>query len=131
MDICVDVIGQKLRIATNEKRFASGTNQFIRFIFHITDDWKKLAKTVVFEQGDSTYPSSLDENNAVFLPSEIKSGVFFMTLYGAGTNISAKTFPVKLIMDNEFYTSSGNNNSQIVVNYDIATLDETKMYIGI
>lgn len=130
MDVSVDVIGQKLRIATNEKRFASGTNRFVRFVFHLTDDWKNLTTTALFEQGDKTHTISLDDNHAVFLPSEITSGVFFLTLYGAGTNVNAKSFPVKLVVDDDINMSTS-NNTQVVINYDIATLNEVKTYIGI
>lgn len=130
MIVNVDVIGQKLRIATNEKRFASGTNNFVCFIFHLTDRWNELINTAMFKQGENTYSVQLDEENSVFLPSEIVSGTFSLTLFGAGADVSAKTFPVKLVMDNEMRTFT-NGGSYTSIDYQIATMDETKAYIGI
>ena len=45
MDIIIKVNGQKLQPVTNLKSIVSGTQEFIRFIFNLDNDWAALTPT--------------------------------------------------------------------------------------
>lgn len=97
MDVYVDTAGQNLRVATNQKRFVTGTQSFIRFIFELSDDWADLTLSAQFKQNGMRYNRTLDSANAVYLPTDIKAGEFTLALQGIGSNKTAKTFEVKLL----------------------------------
>lgn len=82
MDILVNVVNQKLKIATNQKTFVEGTQKFIRFIFNLPKEWEDLVVFAQFTQNGLGYNLYLDENNSVYLPPEITTGKCYMTLYG-------------------------------------------------
>ena len=91
MNILVNVINQKLKIKANTKRLVSGTQKFIRFEFSLDDAWDDLLVFAQFIQDEKAYNDYLDENNSVYLPSEIKDGKFNVLLYGSGSNTIATT----------------------------------------
>lgn len=97
MDVYVDTAGQNLRVATNQKRFVTGTQNFIRFIFELSDDWAGLTLSAQFKQNGMRYNRALDSTNAVYLPTDIKAGEFTLALQGTDANKIAKTFEVKLL----------------------------------
>lgn len=99
MEIHIDVIGQKLKIATNLKNFVSGSQKFVKFIFNLGSDWDGLTVFAQFQQGESSYNDFLDENNSVYLPSEIVEGVCTLTVYGAGNDVKATTNYLTLTID--------------------------------
>ena len=104
MDIRVNVINQELKVATNlRERIAAGTQEFVRFVFSMQDDWDGLTVFAQFIQGGQGYNQYLDANNAVFLPSEIGAGKCLMILCGNGGNVKATTNCLILtINDNKF-----------------------------
>lgn len=82
MDILVNVTNQKLKVATNQKTFVAGTQEFIRFVFELSEDWLQLSTFVQFQQNNKSYNVYLDEENAAYLPSEIQSGEMTIALQG-------------------------------------------------
>lgn len=105
MDIMVNVINQKLKVATNTKNFVSGTHNFIRFYFNLTSDWDNLSVNAQFSQDGITYNKKLDAENSVYLPSEIKAGKCALTLSGSGGNVIAATDTVILTFAENFVVS--------------------------
>lgn len=89
MDILVNVVNQKLKIATNQKMFVEGTQKFIRFIFNLPVEWKDLIVFAQFSQDGSGYNDFLDENYSVYLPPEIKTGKCYLTIYGTRGDVVA------------------------------------------
>lgn len=99
MEILVNVIGQKLKIATNLKCFISGSQQFVKFTFNIDDSWDNLITFAQFRQNDVAYNQYLDANNSVYLPREIGAGACTLILYGTGGNVRATTNYLTLTID--------------------------------
>lgn len=99
MEILVNVIGQKLKIATNLKCFISGSQQFVKFTFNMDDSWDNLTTFAQFRQNGVAYNQYLDANNSVYLPSEIVAGACTLILYGTGGNVRATTNYLTLTID--------------------------------
>lgn len=96
MNIQINVINQKLRLATNLKSYVAGSQQFIKFTFNISEEWNNLLPFAQFIQNGSTYNKYLDSNNSVYLPSEIQAGVCQVTLYGTNGRVVATTNKLEL-----------------------------------
>lgn len=91
MDILINVAGQKLKVVTNLKKLVSDSQQFIRFIFNLDDEWDPLTTFVQFAQNNTAYNVFLDSENAAYLPSEIVPGKMTMVLYGSGGTVIGTT----------------------------------------
>ena len=99
MDIIVNVINQKLRIASNLKYIIAGTQKFIRFVFNFRrDDWDDLMTFAQFIQNGHAYNVYLDDENSVYLPHEITEGKVTLVLRGSGDDTIAITDCVTLIL---------------------------------
>ena len=99
MDIIVNVINQKLRIASNLKYIIAGTQEFIRFVFNFrSDDWDDLMTFAQFIQNGHAYNVYLDDENSVYLPHEITEGKVTLVLRGSGDDTIAVTDCVTLIL---------------------------------
>ena len=85
LDVHISVNGQKLKTET-DLAFISGTQEFIRFVFQLPEDWKAFIPDLhaQFVQDENTYTPELDENYSVYLPSEIQPGTCSLMLYGTG-----------------------------------------------
>ena len=42
MNIQINVINQKLRLATNLKNYVAGSQEFVQFTFNISEEWDDL-----------------------------------------------------------------------------------------
>lgn len=92
MDVLVNVVNQKLKIETNLRCIVAGTQQFIRFIFNLPDEWKELMPFVQFSQNGTGYNVYLDnEDWGCYLPSEIVCGTCTMMLYGSNGTVIGTT----------------------------------------
>ena len=91
MDILVNVTNQKIRLITNVKSFIDGTQNFIRFVFALTDEWDGLTAFAQFVQNGTAYNQYLDSNKSCYLPSEIRAGTCTMMLYATGSETIATT----------------------------------------
>lgn len=96
MNIQINVINQKLRLATNLKNYVAGSQEFVQFTFNISEEWDDLLPFAQFIQNGSTYNIYLDSNNSVYLPSEIQAGICELTLYGNNGRVIATTNKLKL-----------------------------------
>lgn len=99
MNIQINVINQKLRLATNLKNYVAGSQEFVQFTFNISEEWDDLLPFAQFIQNSSTYNIYLDSNNSVYLPSEIQAGICELTLYGNNGRVIATTNKLKLNID--------------------------------
>lgn len=86
MDILVNVVGQKMKIATNFRNLVAGSQNFVRFCFCLDNAWDGLTNTARFTQGSDHYDAELDLSNRCFLPPEIGVGKCTIALCGTGTN---------------------------------------------
>ena len=86
MEILVNVVNQKLKIATNLKTLVEGSQRFIAFKFRLGSDWDGLMTFAQFIQDGVAYNQFLDENNVAYLPTEIHAGKMNVLLYGSGGN---------------------------------------------
>lgn len=91
MDIQINVVNQKLRIASNLKYLVSGTQEFVNFVFNLSDDWSGLTVFAQFTQNGTSYNQYLDADNSCYLPAEIVAGTCTLVLYGSGSNTIATT----------------------------------------
>lgn len=146
MDISVSVVGQKMYLQTGNYIYAPGTNNFVRFLFDLSDDWDGYMMFAQWRQGNNTYNAYLDSANRAYLPMEIVSGECTMMLCGTlSTNHVGTTKPVKLCIVDDVYVSDSNSTGLTKDQYEagIAALDgkipvanvtttsEAKSYIGI
>ena len=126
MEVFVNVVGQKLRIATNCRTFVEGTMSFIKFTFILSDEWTGLEKKAQFIQDGEAINRELDGNNSVYLPSEIHSGTFELLLRGNMGLTSAVTDALALSAKRSEYRIDGKD-----WDYVFATVEEMKQYLGI
>lgn len=105
MDVLVNVANQKLKIATNLKSLVAGTQEFVRFVFNLAGDWDNLMTFAQFSQNGVSYNQYLDDNNSVYLPSEIGVGTCTLMLYGSGGNTIATTNYLTLTIDKNILVS--------------------------
>lgn len=91
MVLLVRVVNQKLKTTSNIKSLVSGSQEFVQFKFSLDSAWDNLIVFAQFIQDGNAYNSYLDENNCVYLPSEIVAGTFDLLLYGTGDNVIATT----------------------------------------
>lgn len=82
MELLVKVNGQKLSNANTERTLVAGSQEFVKFIFQMDDDWSPLNTFVQFSQNGYSYNVYLDENYSAYLPIEIVSGQFTVALQG-------------------------------------------------
>ena len=109
MDIYVDVVGQKLRIATNLKNLVAGSQKFVRFNFYLSSDWDNLETFAQFRQGKDAYNVYLDEENSVYLPAEIVAGSCTMMLYGSRGQVIGTTNYITLTIDDNSLVIDANS----------------------
>ena len=83
MAIKLKVKGQKLKLQDPTNIFVAGTQEFVKFEFDLDEDWKSLLIFAQFTQKGESYNQYLDENNAVYLPAEIRAGTCCLTLCGS------------------------------------------------
>ena len=134
MELLVNVINQKLKLATNLKSLVAGTQKFIKFTFNLSDDWNGLHPFAQFIQGENSYNDYLDEDNSVYLPPEIQQGICKILLYGSDGTIIATTNYIELTIDDNFLISNASSTNISQSLYDqlmeefnrIANLDQSQ-----
>lgn len=114
MELLINVINQKLKLATNLKSLVAGTQQFIKFTFNLSDEWDDLLTFAQFIQGENAYSQYLDSDNSVYLPSEIQEGVCKLALCGTGSqgegsHIIATTNYLELNIDENILVSNASS----------------------
>lgn len=109
MEIFVNVVNQKLKVATNLKNYVSGTQEFIRFVFGLSDDWDDLSVFAQFRQGSEAYNVYLDTNNSAYLPPEIGAGTCTLMLYGSHNRTRATTNYLTLTIDENILVTNADS----------------------
>ena len=109
MDVLINLKGQKLSMLNCDKKFISGTQEFVYFKFLLSDDWKSLSVFAQFIQNKIPYNVYLDDNNGAYLPPEIGSGTCTLMLYGSYKNVIATTNYLTLTIDENILVSDANS----------------------
>ena len=114
MELLINVNNQKLKIATNLKTLVAGSQQFIKLIFNLSDEWDNLTVFAQFVQDENSYNVFLDENNSVYLPHEIQAGTCRVLLYGTGSqgqnsHVIATTNFLQLNIDENIIVADANS----------------------
>lgn len=94
----INVVGQKM-CAPTLKNLAQGSQRFVKFQFNFSEEWNSLKTFAQFRQNNVAYNQYLDEENCVYLPSEIESGVCTLMLYGSDESIIGTTNCLELIVN--------------------------------
>lgn len=105
MEVIVKVNGQKMLIESNSLTLAPGSQEFVKFIFDLSEDWDGLKVFAQFSQDGVGYNIYLDEFNSVYLPHEIMKGDCLLSLYGTGVFRIATTCAIKLYICDNGYIS--------------------------
>lgn len=82
MEVLVNVKGQKLTYANSERTLVAGSQEFVKFVFQMDEDWSPLNTFAQFSQFGSSYNVYLDSSYSAYLPIEIVSGIFTVALQG-------------------------------------------------
>ena len=139
MTVNVDVIGQKLKIATNTKVFIESSHSFVKFIFNLADGWEDLTCFAQFKQGSNSYNQFLDDNNSVYLPSQIEEGTCEIILHGDNNGIDTSSEALEinikgdvLIVDDKSTEISRSLYSQLItrLNALVALADNGEIPAG-
>lgn len=99
MSIFVNVVNQKMSITSTFDNIVSGTQGFVKFRFNLSEDWDGLMSFAQFRQNGVAYNQYLDENDSVYLPSEIDTGTCTLMLYGSNENTIATTNYLTLVIN--------------------------------
>lgn len=91
MSIYIHVVDQKMHASSTMEGIVDGSQNFVKFRFHLSEEWNNLVTFAQFLQGGTAYNQYLDSENAVFLPPEIGAGTCTMMLYGTGGTTIATT----------------------------------------
>lgn len=126
MEVFINVVGQKLRIATNCRTFIQGSTNFVKFTFALSDDWGSLEKKAQFIQDGVAYNRELNGDNSVFLPDAIHEGQFELILCGRAGLTFAVTNSLTLTAEGSKYQADGKEDD-----YVFATIEEMKQYLDI
>lgn len=130
MDVFIDVVNQKLRVATNLRKYVSGTNQFVHFIFNLSDDWAGLTTRAEFLQNENVFSHELDSNNSVYLPREIVQGKCSLSLKGTNDTVTATTENVVFLIE-KYAGSDASTELKYIVNTADADAKDTDMAEGV
>lgn len=85
MDIQVIVDGQRLKVYSRLKFFAPRSQEFVKFIFELSEDWDGLTVFAQFRQNNKAYNQFLNRNGEAYLPHELSAGKCTLMLYGSGS----------------------------------------------
>lgn len=130
MSILVNVVNQKMYVSSSMEGIVSGSQEFVKFRFNLSDEWDGLRTFAQFKQNGKAYNQFLNEENAVYLPSEIHAGAFTLMLYGShNTTIGTTNYLTLRVNENNFvYDASSTNISKSLYNQlitQVQAIDET------
>lgn len=105
MSIYINVVNQRLYIASSFDNIVSGSQAFVKFQFNLGEEWNGLTPFAQFCQNGKAYNQYLDDDNCAFLPTEIGAGTCTLMLYGSGDKIIATTNYLSLKIDRNILVS--------------------------
>lgn len=104
----INVIGQQMYVSSAPERVVEGSQEFVKFRFHLSEEWNGLTTFAQFRQGNNAYNKYLDDSNTVTLPPEIKEGTCTLMLYGShGTVIGTSNYITLRVDKNHFVSNAG------------------------
>ncbi len=106
MNIDVNVINQQLSVPMNLKKLYTGTQEFIKFVFHLPKDWDELSVVAQFGQNGTAYNQYLDGDNSAYLPAEIGAGTCTLMLYGTKRTTIATTNYLTLTITQDIFVEN-------------------------
>lgn len=102
----VYVHGQLIR-APVQHQLANNSQEFVQFVFSLSDDWDGLTTFAQFRQGGNTYNIYLDSDSSCYLPPEIGSGRVSLMLYGTGDTVIGTTNAITMrVADNKYVSDA-------------------------
>lgn len=130
MDIVVTVVGQTIRNPRRIDYLASGTQEFVRFIFNLSNDWDGLTTFAQFTQNGTAYNQYLDDENSVYLPAEIEVGKCTLMLYGTKDTTIGTTNCLTFRVNDNMLVSDANSTeiSESLYSQLASTVAEYKTY---
>jgi len=145
MEIPIAVSGQTMHLQANQRALASGSQNFVKIVFDLSEDWDALTAFAQFTQNGESYNVYLDLEDSVYLPAEIVAGDCTMMLYGTGENSAiGTTNAIRFCIADNGFVSDGqsteiteslyqqlvNEVRQYVPFSHIATMEEAAAYLG-
>lgn len=109
MSIYVNVFNQKLSLPSPYNEFVAGSQEFVQFKFNLSEDWDALLTCAQFTQKGKSYNQYLDDENCIYLPSEICEGQCTLMLYGTGSNTIATTNYLTLKITENIFISDASS----------------------
>lgn len=103
--IHINVVGQQMKACTSLNGFVSGSQEFVRFKFNLSEEWSGLKVFAQFVQNGTGYNQYLDKDNCVYLPAEIKAGRCTLVLYGSLNSVIATANCLTFVIDNNHIIS--------------------------
>lgn len=109
MSILVNVVNQKMYVSSTMESIVTGSQQFVKFRFNLSDEWDGLLTFAQFRQNGVAYNQYLDEENAVYLPAEIGAGACTLMLYGSKDKVIGTTNYLTLKIDENILVSDASS----------------------
>lgn len=132
MSIYVNVVNQRLSIASSFDNIISGSQEFVKFKFNLGDEWNGLMAFAQFRQNGTAYNQYLDDDDCAFLPAEIGAGTCTLMLYGSGGKTIATTNYLTLKVDSDILVSDAQSTeiSQSLYNQLVAKIEAVTSWNG-
>ena len=137
MSILVNVINQKMYISSTMEGIVAGSQRFVKFKFNLSEEWDGLRTFAQFSQGGKAYNQYLDNDNSVYLPSEIVAGTVTLMLYGSlNTTIGTTNYLTLKINKNNLVSDASSTDiseslyNQLVDKVNIAVSSVENIDIG-
>lgn len=113
MSILVNVVGQKMYVSSTMSCIVDGSRNFVKFRFNFSEDWDGLQVKAQFKQNGTVYHRILDDENSVFLPSEIVAGTCTLMLTGSSNTFvfGTSNYLTLKIEKNIYQPSTGSDDS--------------------
>lgn len=113
MSILVNVVGQKMYVSSTMSCIVDGSRNFVKFRFNLSEDWDGLQVKAQFKQNGTVYHRILDDENSVFLPSEIVAGTCTLMLTGSSNTFvfGTSNYLTLKIEKNIYQPSTGSGDS--------------------
>lgn len=140
MEIEINVVNQRLRVATDLRIYAPWSENFVKFRFNLDSAWDGLLTFAQFAQAGDSFNVYLDEDNCVYLPPDIQPGLCNLVLYGTnGTGVIGTTNKLELKIDDNMLVIDTHSigitptlyEQLVALILNVATPTETATYLGI
>lgn len=130
MSIFVNVVNQKMSITSTFDNIVSGSQNFVKFRFNLSEDWDGLMPFAQFAQNGIAYNQYLDDDNCATLPAEIGAGTCTLMLYGSAGTKRATTNYLTLKIDKDILVQDASSTeiSQSLYDQLVAMVDAVSTF---